>query len=289
MNLIGKIFVVLIFVMSLVFMTCALMVYSAHINWREVVENTQAKPDKPLGLRLQVQNLRKDNDALKAQLDELTKKLDAEIADKRAQVAKLEQERDDLQRERDQLMAQVAQLTQQVRDAVAAMDAAHQTLAKRTEEVNNLRDLLRQAEQARHDALVRLVQRTDELHQAANELRALKDRAVTLAADLAKAKEVLTKFDLKAEPELYHEQAPPVEGVVMAVPGNNLVEISIGADDGLMKGHRLDVFRLGNGENKYLGRIEVIRTEPERAVCQIVPEYQRGPIQEGDRVASKLR
>jgi|YNPNPStandDraft_1061719.scaffolds.fasta_scaffold01739_13 ABC-type transporter Mla subunit MlaD len=289
MNLIGKIFVVLIFVMSLVFMTCALMVYSAHINWREVVENTQAKPDKPLGLRLQVQNLRKDNDALKAQLDELTKKLDAEIADKRAQVAKLEQERDDLQRERDQLMAQVAQLTQQVRDAVAAMDAAHQTLAKRTEEVNNLRDLLRQAEQARHDALVRLVQRTDELHQAANELRALKDRAVTLAADLAKAKEVLTKFDLKAEPELYHEQAPPVEGVVMAVPGNNLVEISIGADDGLMKGHRLDVFRLGNGENKYLGRIEVIRTEPQRAVCQIVPEYQRGPIQEGDRVASKLR
>ena len=289
MNLICKIFVVLIFVMSLVFMTCALMVYSAHINWREVVENTQAKPDKPLGLRLQVQNLRKDNDALKAQLDELTKKLDAEIADKRAQVAKLEQERDDLQRERDQLMAQVAQLTQQVRDAVAAMDAAHQTLAKRTEEVNNLRDLLRQAEQARHDALVRLVQRTDELHQAANELRALKDRAVTLAADLAKAKEVLTKFDLKAEPELYHEQAPPVEGVVMAVPGNNLVEISIGADDGLMKGHRLDVFRLGNGENKYLGRIEVIRTEPQRAVCQIVPEYQRGPIQEGDRVASKLR
>lgn len=289
MNLIGKIFVVLIFVMSLVFMTCAIMVYSAHVNWREVVENTKATPDKPLGLRLQVQNLRKDNDALKAQLDELTKKLDAEIADKRAQVAKLEQERDDLQRERDQLMAQVAQLTQQVRDAVAAMDAAHQTLAKRTEEVNTLRDAIRQAEQDRHDALVRLVERTDELHQAANELRALKERAMILAEDLAKAKEVLTKFDLKAEPELYQEQAPPVEGVVMAVPGNGLVEISIGADDGLMKGHRLEVFRLGNGENKYLGRIEVIRTEPERAVCQIVPEYQRGPIVEGDRVASKIR
>ncbi|MGQ9506221.1 MAG: hypothetical protein ACUVQG_15160 [Thermogutta sp.] len=289
MNLIGKIFVVLIFVMSLVFMTCAVMVYSAHVNWREVVENTKPTPDKPLGLRLQVQNLRKDNDALKAQLDELTKKLDAEIVDKRSQVAKLEQERDDLQRERDQLMAQVAQLTQQARDAIAAMEAAHQTLIKRTEEVNTLRDAIRQAEQDRHDALVRLVERTDELHQAANELRALKDRAMILAADLAKAKEVLMKFDLKAEPELYQEQAPPVEGVVMAVPGNGLVEISIGADDGLMKGHRLEVFRLGNGENKYLGRIEVIRTEPERAVCQIVPEYQRGPIVEGDRVASKIR
>ncbi|ASV74763.1 hypothetical protein THTE_2161 [Thermogutta terrifontis] len=289
MNLIGKIFVVLIFVMSIVFMSFALMVYSAHVNWREVVENPKEAPGKPLGLRLQVQNLRKENDALRAQIDELTKKLDAEIADKRAQVAKLEQERDDLQRERDQLMQQVAQLTQQARDAVAAMEAAHQTLAKRTAEVDDLRNLLRQAEQARHDALLRLVQRTDELHQVANELRVLKDRSVTLADDLAKAREVLAKFDLKPEPELYQDRAPKVEGVVLAVPGNGLLEISIGSDDGLMKGHKLDVFRLGNGENKYLGRVVVVRTEPDRAVCQVIPEYQKGPIQQGDRVASSLQ
>lgn len=289
MNLIGKIFVVIIFVMSIVFMTMALMVYSAHVNWREVVENTREAPGKPLGLRLQVQNMRRENDALRAQLDELTKKLDAEIADKRAQIAKLEQERDDLQRERDQLMQQVAQLTQQARDAVAAMEAAHQTLAQRTAEVDNLRNLVRQAEQARHDALLRLVQRTDDLHQVANELRTLKDRSVTLADDLAKAREVLTKFDLKPEPELYQERAPKVDGTVLAVPGNNLIEISIGADDGLVKGHRLDVFRLGSGENRYLGRVEVIRTEPDRAVCQILPEFQKGPIQQGDRVASTLQ
>lgn len=289
MNLIGKIFVVLIFVMSVAFMMSAIMVYSAHVNWREVVENTQATPEKPLGLRLQVQNLRKENDALKAQQDELTKRLDAEIADKRAQLAKLEQERDDLQRERDQLMSQVAQLTQQVRDAVASMEAAHQTLAARTKEVDDLRNLVAQAEQAKHDALVRLVDRTDELHQTANELRQLKDRAVALASDLSKAKEVLTKFALKPEPDLYKEQAPPVQGKVMAVPGNGLLEISIGSDDGLMKGHRLDVFRMGAGENKYLGRVEVVRAEPERAVCQVVPEYQTGPIQEGDYVASKLQ
>lgn len=289
MNLVGKIFVVLIFVMSLVFMSFAIMVYSSHVNWREVVENPREAPGKPLGLRLQVQNLRKENDGLRAQLDELTKKLDAEIADKRAQIAKLEQERDDLQRERDQLMQQVAQLTQQARDAVAAMDAAHQTLAKRTAEVDELRNLLRQAEQARHDALLRLVQRTDELHQAANELRILKDRAVVLADDLAKAREVLAKFDLKPEPELYQDRPPKVEGVVLSVPGNGLIEVSIGSDDGLNKGHKLDVFRMSNGENKYLGRVEVIRTEPDRAVCQVLPEYQAGPMQQGDRVASTLR
>ena len=34
MNLVGKIFVTLILVMSLVFMTLALMVYATHKNWK---------------------------------------------------------------------------------------------------------------------------------------------------------------------------------------------------------------------------------------------------------------
>ncbi|GAB4128460.1 hypothetical protein [Thermopirellula anaerolimosa] len=288
MNLVGKIFVVLIFVMSLVFMSFAIMVYSAHINWREVVENSTATPDKPLGLKLQVQNARQENDRLKAELDELTKRLDSEIAAKRAQLAKLEAERDDLKRELDQRMQELTALTQQEREAVAAMQAAHQTLAARTNEVNTLRADLQQAQQDRHDSLIRLVSRTDELHQTANELRTLKDQSTVLAQDLAKAREVLAKFNLKGEPGAYLDQPPQVEGVVLAAPGNNLVEISLGSDDGLAKGHRLEVFRLAGGEGKYLGRVEVIRTEPDRAVCQIVPEYNRGPIQQGDRVASKL-
>ena len=36
---------------------------------------------------------------------------------------------------------------------------------------------------------------------------------------------------------------PPLEGVVVKVGGNNLVEISVGADDGIRKGHKLDVSR----------------------------------------------
>ena len=37
MNLVGKIFTVLIFLMCVVFGTFALMVHAAHKNWKEVV------------------------------------------------------------------------------------------------------------------------------------------------------------------------------------------------------------------------------------------------------------
>ncbi len=37
MNLVGKIFVVLIFVMSIVFAAFSIMVYATHTNWRQEI------------------------------------------------------------------------------------------------------------------------------------------------------------------------------------------------------------------------------------------------------------
>ena len=56
MNLVGKIFVVLIFVMSLVFMAFAMAVYATHRNWREEVTRPRERSaaGKELGLQYQL-------------------------------------------------------------------------------------------------------------------------------------------------------------------------------------------------------------------------------------------
>ena len=41
MNLVGKIFIMLIFVMSLFWMGFAVVVYATHTNWKDLVENPQ--------------------------------------------------------------------------------------------------------------------------------------------------------------------------------------------------------------------------------------------------------
>ena len=66
------------------------------------------------------------------------------------------------------------------------------------------------------------------------------------------------------------------------------MEISIGADDGLLKGHKMEVVRMGGGASVYVGRIEVMRTTPDRAVCRVIPDMLKSPIQRGDRVYDKL-
>jgi hypothetical protein len=77
---------------------------------------------------------------------------------------------------------------------------------------------------------------------------------------------------------------PKVDGIVVNVGDKDLIEISIGEDDGILIGHQLDVYR----DDAYLGKVKIVKTSPDRAVAEIIPEFKRGAIRKGDRVATKL-
>jgi hypothetical protein len=72
------------------------------------------------------------------------------------------------------------------------------------------------------------------------------------------------------------------------VAGNDLAEISLGSDDGLRKGHRLEVYRIVDGQGIYVGRIEVVKTTPNKSICKEILEFKKRDVQKGDRVVSKL-
>jgi len=174
------------------------------------------------------------------------------------------------------------------RKAVAAMTATQNQAAALTAERDQLRKDLAEARRQREDSFKKTVELTDQLHQAANELRALKEKNITIVQDLQKYKDLALMLNISDVDAALHKTPPEVYARVMTNPSNGLVEISLGADAGLHKGHRLEVFRTGPSGPTYLGRIEVVETVPDRSVCKIIPEYQKGAIQKGDHVASKL-
>jgi len=81
--------------------------------------------------------------------------------------------------------------------------------------------------------------------------------------------------------------APPqdVEGLVRRAE-NNLVTISLGADNGLARGQMLEVFRMGQNA-RYIGKIRIVDVTPTQAVGQATGRLSV-PIQVGDRVASRI-
>ncbi len=79
------------------------------------------------------------------------------------------------------------------------------------------------------------------------------------------------------------ENQPKLKGIVRAV-SDGQVEISIGHDDGIRMGTRLNIFN--DGINR--GRIEIIVLKPDQSVGLIVEEDAEMPIQAGYRVEGPI-
>jgi hypothetical protein len=263
-------------------------VYATHKNWREYVMNETAAPGKPLGLVPQLNDARQRLDEVKQQRERVEAELEQEKTFKRQALAQLENENDELQQRLDQREKEYARADQDRREAVGALEATNQRLKAQTEEIERLRTQIRQVQGDRDDKTQQVVELTDKLHQGVLAYQALKETHDILSADHAEAVRRLRVSGLPEPPQAWIDQPAPqgVEGVVLGVGGSgSQLEISIGTDDGIRKGHQLEVKR---GPN-YLGRIEIIQTAPDKAVAKIVPGMQQGPIQRGDRVFSSIR
>ena len=140
------------------------------------------------------------------------------------------------------------------------------------------------AERQRLDKMfLNVVDLTDKLNQAESLRQNLEEVNKQAMQQMSQMKMVLDRHGLAPDSLVAHIP-PKVEGVVIDVNDKDLLEISIGSDDGLKVGHSLDVYR----GNTYLGRIVIRKTNPDRAVGQIQKELQRGQIKRGDRVTTKF-
>jgi len=72
------------------------------------------------------------------------------------------------------------------------------------------------------------------------------------------------------------------------------VEINIGSDDGLIRGHELTVYRVDRRAQpvrprvtEYIGRIRILVIDPDGAVGKVIELLEGKEIQEGDTVTAR--
>ena len=280
MTFLGKIFVVLIFVMSLVFMSFAVAVFATHKNWMTVVT------DPANGLKKQLTDARSQQSDLENQRAKLETDLANEKAARVRDVGKLTTAKDEIETQRALLADREATLIQNTANAVADNTATQNAIEQLRVEIDALRTSSDIARKERNDALTASVKAEDQLAQAKGEWDRLKKRNEQLVGQVAVLDNRLREAGVQLD-----SGTPRVEGVVLDSRENGLVEISIGSDDGLAVGHELDVFRFGTdvASSKYLGRVRLVRVEPDKSVGQVIPETRKGTIQRDDRVATRLR
>ncbi len=277
MNLLGKILTGAIVISAVMLLCVSMMVYATHKNWRTSAD----------GLKKQLSAAKVSNQQLQSKFDSLDSQLKAEIEAAQQDVRKLESERVQLIAQSSLIQEQLDGLLKEQRRNTAAVASTQANNEELTKEVGGLRLALHENQQKRDEAFAITIKATDDLHQAKGKLDALVERNGQLTQEVAMKSSLLREngFDPTATPGAV---VPQVRGLVSAMrrdASGQLIEITVGADDGLRKGHTVEIFR----GQRYLGRAEIIRTEPDRAVARVIRKFQQGPIQERDNVATKLR
>lgn len=283
MTLLGKIFTVLVLVMSVVFMSFAITVYATHQNWNTLVDNPTPAAGKPLGLKQRVEQQRETNERLRAELEQALASLAAEQAARRHVLANLYSRLSQLQQELSGKERQLADLQAAHVVATQTAQSTQSTLVALTGEVGNLRAEIKSVVEDRNQKFDRLVALTDVLNQTQGLYDNMVEKRDQLAFQVTRMKGVMDKYGID-ENTPTDLRPPQLDGLVVAIGADQLIEISIGSDDGLRKGHELDVYRGGN----YLGRVRIMSTDPDRAVASIIKKYERGKIRKDDRVSTRF-
>ncbi len=203
------------------------------------------------------------------------------------QARKLETERVALVDGNTRIQQELDQLRQASREAVAAVSATEANNETLATEVQGLRGEIRTNQLARDKAFAVSLEKTEAAQQMLGELESATERNKDLVQDNSRMTSVLRENGLNPATPV-EDIKPKVDGMVIATQRRNgmlLVAVSIGSDDGLKPGHTVEVFN----NSKYLGRVEILKTSPDKAVGRVDVNYQQGPIQEGDRVATRLK
>jgi len=277
MNWLGKVFVVLILIMSVMFMGLAMAVYATHKNWKQNTEQ----------LKTQLADQQKKNQETEADHNRKYEELKQEKDAAQQQAAKLETERVALVVSATKLETERDKLRKDQGEHIAAVKATQDLNTQLAGEVTDLRGRLRTEQQARDDAFAKALYATERLQQESGEYTNALERSRQLMKEVAGLKSAMTEYghDPNVPPG---SVVPTVDGVVSQVRrtgGAQLIEVTIGSDDGLKTGNTLEVFR----GSKYLGRLDVIETSPDKSVGRVNRNFQQGQIQEGDRVATRIK
>ena len=288
MSFLGKLLVGLQLFLSIVFLIFAGAIFSTQKNWKATKEAGDVLYSK---LDVDFKQLQAEHEALK---NRSARELQAEqtrAANAEGQVKLLKDQLDSSDKE---LVAAKTARDDQRELAKVAVEEARQ----RREEALLQRGINNDLQKLLNEKNDRVKALEDVKFNLLVAEKTLQDKHSKLLSDLALMQKIIAANRLSTDPQsVVGLQTPPpaVDGEVLetkrgARNGSDLIEISIGSDDGLAEGHTLSVYRPQTAERaaKYLGDIKLVYVTPDRAVGTVILRAKNGVIERGDNVTSKL-
>ncbi len=264
MSGIGKLFAVLNLVFSLVVLGVVGAILQKSDEYKLKYTNEQTAHNKAKSDWAQE---RSDKDAeIQAHKAEIAKK-ENDISDLKARNDSLEREGQNLKKDNDDLRASVSKLEGSYGGFTSTLDELRKELSSMSKQKDDALAAKVEAEDARRAA-------EDDKTRLESQVKSLSAEIEQMAAQIADLEGV--KNDLSAQIEAAVQMgfdvakvaaAPQIDGVVKHINRDlNLVVLSVGADDGVKRGTKFEVY----ANNTYKGQVVVDDVYPDNCAARIV-------------------
>ena len=288
MSFLGKVLVGLQLVLSIMFLVFAGAVFSTQKNWKAAKELVDTSYTKLVA----------DKDQIELEYKTYKTRMEIDFKNEQNRAANAEGQVDLLKR-------QLASSEDEANKAKIASDEQRE-LAKvsveesrqRREEALLQREINNNLQKLLNEKTTRLQASDDVVFNQKVAEKALQDKHSKVLSDLALMQKIIAANGLSTDPQSVVgllTPPPAVDGKVLETKrggrsGSDLVEISIGSDDGLAEGHKLSVYRPQAGDKaaKFLGDIKLVYVTPDRSVGAVILRAKNGIIEREDNVTSKL-
>jgi len=287
MSALAKVFVVFIFLLSILFFGTSATLYLTREDWATNYESYRTAVTAEVAkLEVRVNAIKGERDTLDDALrlvsrDELAKaeqvkKLRVELDGKNAQIAQVSAQRDE------SIIAKTA--TDNVN---ASLVSQNTTLTTQLREAHDNRDTAIDAQKVANAEKFRMKRDLDatttELHEARVEHSALDDKYSSLELAYGAVEKKLGKDGIEAI--LSGLVSPPIDALVEEVDANlSLVVLSVGSQDEVKEGAEFTIYR----EDKFVGKVRVNKVYENLAGARVLFTAEGADIKQGDRATTRI-
>ena len=271
MNLVGKIFVVLTLILSLVLMSLTVVVYMTQVNWMRMANNTDTQNGYPLGLKQQLKDCQTENQELRSTYAKKASAYEKQLQISTNAAKEVDVVKNSQIEEVSKLRNTIDTKYQETNDRLDKTEAA---LGKMNSIQINLRDSVVSLQSEIASIANKLKRNSDYENQIAEfklQLKNLEKENKRLSNENSLAINLLNFKNIEfnkteASNEYYSSLAPPtkIQGRVIQAAGRKVM-VNIGSDDGIHEGHTFHL--LSPDGSQYLCDVVVESVKTDTAIC----------------------
>ena len=287
MSALAKVFVVFVFMLSILFFGTSATLYLTREDWAKNYDEFKEEVTKS------VAELKDRNDTLKGERDDLEdalrlvsedelqkagtiQKLREELKGKDAQIANISATRDEAINAKTATDNVNASLVSQNTTLTGQLDEAHD---KRDDAINSQKVANAEKFRMKRD----LDATTQELPQGRVEHNTLSEKIDSLELAYGAVEKKLGKDGVEAI--LSGLVSPPIDALVEEVDSNlNLVVLSVGSEDEVKEGVEFTIYR----EDKFVGKVRVSKVYENLAGARVLFTAEGSDIRQGDRATTRI-